>query len=70
MDASEPLCCVILDEGLYAEIEIEMPGWTETLRVDYPVRAGDVRRAVRRWLRGAGLMDAPALRPADLSRRF
>jgi hypothetical protein len=69
-ECEEPLRCVILDEGLHAEIEIEMPGWTETVRLDYPVRAGDARRAFRRWLREVGLLDAPDLRISDLSRRL
>ena len=69
-DSDEPLRCVILDEGLHAEIEIEMPGWTETLRLDYPVRPGDARRAFRRWLRESGLADGPAPRMPDLSRRL
>jgi hypothetical protein len=56
-DASEAgLACVILDEGLHAEIEIAMPGWTERVIVPYPARVGDVRRAVRRLLRDLGLV--------------
>ena len=47
--------CVILDEGLHAEIEIELPGWTERVLVPYPARVGDVRRALRQILRDLGL---------------
>ena len=52
-----PLACVILDEGLHAEIEIELPGWTERVLVPYPSRVGDVRRAVRRSLQELGLVE-------------
>ena len=57
--ATTPLVCSILDEGLHAEIEIEMPGWTERVLVPYPSRVGDVRRAVRRCLRDLGLVEEP-----------
>ena len=66
--AAEPLVCTILDEGLHAEIEVELPGWTETVRIPYPSCEGDVRRAVSRLLRDVGLADARALPPAELSR--
>jgi hypothetical protein len=67
----EPLACAILDEGLHAEIEIELPGWTERVSIPYPARAGDVRRALKRLLMELGLMDAPSvLRLADLSRGY
>jgi hypothetical protein len=46
-----------LDEGLHAEIEIDLPGWTERLLIPYPAAAGDVRRAVRRLLQDPGLVD-------------
>src|SRR5437773_2344722 len=49
--------CAILDEGLHAEIEIELPGWTERLVIPYPAAAGDVRRALRRLLQEVGLVD-------------
>jgi hypothetical protein len=52
-----PFTCAILDEGLHAEIEIELPGWTERLLIPYPAAAGDVRRAVRRLLQDLGLDD-------------
>ena len=54
-DATLP--CAILDEGLHAEIEIELPEWTERVVVPYPSRVGDVRRAVRRLLRDLGLVE-------------
>jgi hypothetical protein len=52
-----PLLCTILDEGLHAEIEIELPGWTERILVPYPAGAGDVRRAVGSLLRDLGFVD-------------
>jgi hypothetical protein len=52
-----PFACAILDEGLHAEIEIELPGWTERLVIPYPAGAGEVRRAVRRLLQDLGLDD-------------
>ena len=55
--AEGPLLCTILDEGLHAEIEIELPGWTERILVPYPAKVGDVRRAVGRLLRELGLVD-------------
>ena len=55
-ESDEPLVCAIIDEGLHAEIEIEMAGWTERLHVPYPAESGDVRRAVRRLLRDLGLV--------------
>ena len=55
--SEEPLLCTILDEGLHAEIEIELPGWTERILVPYPAKAGDVRRAVGRLLRELGIVD-------------
>jgi hypothetical protein len=51
------LSCAILDEGLHAEIEIDMPGWTDRVVVPYPSRVGDVRRAVCRLLRDLGLVE-------------
>jgi hypothetical protein len=51
------LSCAILDEGLHAEIDIELPGWTERVVLPYPARVGDVRRAVRRLLRDLGLVE-------------
>jgi hypothetical protein len=48
--------CVILDEGLHAEIEVELPGWTERVLVPYPARVGDVRRTLRQLLRDTGLV--------------
>lgn len=56
-----PLVCSILDEGLHAEIEIELPGWTERVLVPYPSRVGDVRRAVRRSLQDLGLVEEVAV---------
>jgi hypothetical protein len=53
----DPLLCTILDEGLHAEIEIELPGWTERILVPYPAGAGDVRRAVGSLLRDLGFVD-------------
>ena len=55
--AAGPLLCTILDEGLHAEIEVELPGWTERILIPYPARVGDVRRAVGRLLRDLGLVD-------------
>jgi hypothetical protein len=49
--------CAILDEGLHAEIEIELSGWTERLVIPYPAAVGDARRAVRRLLQDLGLVD-------------
>jgi len=51
------LACAILDEGLHAEIEIELPGWTERVLVPYPSHVGDVRDAVSRLLRDLGLVE-------------
>jgi hypothetical protein len=59
--SATPLVCSILDEGLHAEIEIEVPGWTERVLVPYPSRVGDVRRAVRQSLRDLGLVEEPKL---------
>ena len=53
----ERLSCAILDEGLHAEIEVEMPGWIERVQVPYPARPGDVRRAMTRLLRDLGLVE-------------
>lgn len=50
------LACTILDEGLHAEIEMEVPGWTERVPVPYPARPGDVRRAVENVLRQVGFL--------------
>lgn len=66
-----PLACAILDEGLRVEIEFELPGWTETVCVAYPVQVGQVRRAVRRLLGDLGLIDeTSAFSLADLSRGY
>ena len=66
--SATPLVCSILDEGLHAEIEIELPGWTERVLVPYPSRVGDVRRAVRRSLRDLGLIEeAEAFHLVDVS---
>ena len=54
--ADATFACVILDEGLHAEIEVELPGWTERVVVPYPARVGDVRRALRQLLRDTGLV--------------
>jgi hypothetical protein len=63
------LSCAILDEGLHAEVEIELPGWTEHVVVPYPSRVGDVRRAVRRLLRDLGLVEeTDRFHLVDLSR--
>ena len=51
-----PLGCTILDEGLHAEIEIQVPGWTERVTISYPPRPGEVRRATERILRSIGLV--------------
>jgi hypothetical protein len=60
VDSSEATFgCVILDEGLHAEVEIALPGGTERVLVPYPARVGDVRRALRQLLRDIGL-DAEA----------
>jgi hypothetical protein len=67
--ADAPLGCEILDEGLHAEIEIELPGWTERVTLTYPVRPGDVRSAVHALLRDLGLAREPAsFRVADFAR--
>ncbi len=67
----EPLACAILDEGLHAEIEFELPGWTERVRLAYPVGPGEVRRAVKRLLREFGLLDdPPAFRLSEVSRGY
>ena len=55
--SDSPFACAILDEGLHAEIEIELSGWTERLVIPYPAGVGDVRRAVRRLLQDLGLVD-------------
>jgi len=49
------LSCSILDEGLYLEIEVELPGWTERVTVPSPARPGAVRSAVAKVLRDLGL---------------
>jgi hypothetical protein len=67
----EPFACVILDEGLHAEIEIQLPGWTERVLVSYPARPGDVRRAVRGLLRDLGLVDeVETFHPVDITRGY
>jgi hypothetical protein len=66
--STTPILCSILDEGLHAEIEIELPGWTERVLVPYPSRVGDVRRAVRRSLQDVGLVEeADVLHRVDVS---
>jgi hypothetical protein len=52
----EPLGCAILDEGLHAEIELQVPGWTERVSISYPPRPGEVRRATERALKAIGLV--------------
>lgn len=42
--------CSILDEGLSLEIEVEVPGWTESVVVRSPERPGAVRGAVEKLL--------------------
>jgi hypothetical protein len=67
--SDDTLSCAILDEGLHAEIEIELPGWTERVFVPYPTHVGDVRRAVRRLLRDLGLVEeTERFHPVDLAR--
>jgi hypothetical protein len=69
--SDERLVCAVLDEGLHAEIEVELPGWMERVQVAYPAREGDVRRAMTRLLRDLGLMDDRAtIRHAGLSRDY
>jgi hypothetical protein len=68
--SDEPLACAILDEGLYAEIEIERPEWTERVRITYPAAAGDVRRAMTHLLRDLGLLDEPAAHLSIVSRGY
>jgi hypothetical protein len=59
--------CSILDEGLYLEIEVELPGWTERVTVASPARPGAVRSAVAKVLRDLGLTAVPRpTRPAFL----
>ena len=60
-DASTPeggLACSILDEGLHLEIEVEVPGFVETVTVPNPAQPGTVGRAVHRVLRDLGLTAA------------
>jgi hypothetical protein len=47
--------CAILDEGRHLEIEIEVPGWSDSVAVASPERPGAVRGAVERLLRDCGL---------------
>jgi len=47
--------CSILDEGLCLEIEVEAPGWTESVAVRSPERPGAVRGAVEKVLDDLGL---------------
>jgi hypothetical protein len=69
--AGGPLTCAILDEGLHAEIEVERPDWTERVCIPYPVRPGDVRRAMKRVLTELGLVDEHSLfRLAEVSRGY
>ena len=53
--AHDVLACSILDEGLYFEIEVEIPGWTERVAVPSPAQPGAVRGAVEKVLRDLGL---------------
>lgn len=55
-DSDARVACTILDEGLHAEIEVEVPGWRERVPVAYPARPGDVKRAVENVLRQVGLL--------------
>jgi hypothetical protein len=48
--------CTILDEGLHAEIELELPGWTERVPIAYPPAPGAIRDAVAHALRDLGLV--------------
>lgn len=57
--AREVLGCVILDEGLHLEIEVEVPGWTERVAVPTPARPGAVRAAVAKVFRDLGLTREP-----------
>jgi hypothetical protein len=69
--SDERLTCAILDEGLHAEIEVELPGWVERVQVPYPVRPGDVRRAMTRLLHDLGLVEErAAARLSSLSRDY
>jgi hypothetical protein len=54
--ADGPLTCTILDEGLHAEIELQLPAWTERVPVPYPPSPGEVRRALERVFRDFGLV--------------
>ena len=45
----------ILDEGVHFEIDVEVPGWTESVAVPSPARPGEVRAAVTKLLRELGL---------------
>jgi hypothetical protein len=64
------LVCSILDEGLHAEIEVELPGWTERVRVPYPAARGDVRAALRHLLRDVGLVPDPSIHLAVAPREY
>jgi hypothetical protein len=67
--SDERLACAILDEGLHAEIEVELPGWIERVQIPYPTRPGEVRRAMTRLFRDLGLVeDRPSVRLAGFSR--
>jgi|SRR5712691_5104064 len=69
--SDERLPCAILDEGLHAEIEVELPGWIERVQVPYPARPGEVRRAMTRLLRELGLVDDRlSVRLSGLSRDY
>jgi hypothetical protein len=56
--ARDVLACSILDEGLYFEIEVEAPGWTERVAIPSPALPGAVRGAVAKVLRELGLTTA------------
>jgi hypothetical protein len=57
-DPEGGLACSILDEGLHLEIEVEVPGFVETVTVANPAEPGTVGRAVHRVLRDLGLTAA------------
>ena len=57
-DPEGGLACSILDEGLHLEIEVEVPGFVETVKVTHPDEPGSVGRAVFQVLRDLGLTAA------------
>ena len=46
------------ERGLRLEIEVEGPGFVETVKVEHPAEPGSVARAVQRVLRDLGLTAA------------